>query len=182
MSLLLFTEQIPEQGLQLTGENSSDFLELTEGEFIATNAVEYDLHIQVMGDLLHIHGSAKTVLSALCGRCLEMFPLELYFEEQHLCVEIDLQAEQIDLRPALREELLLELPQFPRCENGTFVDGKPRICPKMGFFEQKETPSTVDPDSEATNLTEGNNNQWKALDGLTNLDNVADPSPEEGEN
>lgn len=97
-----------------------------------------ELTAQLAGTTVHIDGHIEGVFYYRCGRCLEWREIELdrpvqfvlmsqqtwedsYEEEEEIVLEesdLDVsyyEGELIDLRPLLREAVLLELPEFPRC-------------------------------------------------------------------
>jgi uncharacterized protein len=97
-----------------------------------------ELDAQLLGDTVHIKGAVEGAFFYRCGRCLEWRQIELdedvdfvlmsrpswddayegrdeiVLEEQDMNVSY-YEDEIIDLRPLLREAVLLELPNFPVC-------------------------------------------------------------------
>ena len=65
----------------------------------------------------------------------------------------------IDLTSWLREDMLLALPTFPRCETGNVT---PRQCPAEGRFDPVTEIVTDAPQKEDVEV-------WKVLDQLDNL-------------
>ena len=98
---------------------------------------EVELRAQLVGSTVHLSGFMEGAFHFLCGRCMEWRQLELdeevqfvlmsrpsweetYGEEEISLSEEDLDVsyydgEIIDLRPLIREAVLLELPTFPAC-------------------------------------------------------------------
>ncbi len=100
--------------------------------------VKASLTAQLSDTTVHIQGHIQAHLFYRCGRCLEWRPMELDEEVQFVLMsrpswdeayesedEIALEEEDldvsyyegeiIDLRPLIREALLLKLPNFPQC-------------------------------------------------------------------
>ena len=114
-------------------ENSDAALKVDEDESFYA-----ELDAQLSGTTIHIQGHIEGSFFYRCGRCLEWRPMSLdepvrfvlmsrqawedkYSEEDEVVLqeeELDVsyyEEEIIDLRPLLREAVLLELPTFPVC-------------------------------------------------------------------
>lgn len=63
----------------------------------------------------------------------------------------------MDLTEMIREDILLTLPNFPRCEDGNV---EPRDCPAQGKFDPAELAA------EADEAPGGDRGVWNALDKL----------------
>ena len=82
----------------------------------------YTLDVQKLEGGLLVQGSLRLVLDCKCVRCLKRFKYELNLNpwtchlplqgEEALPVDNDC----VDLTPAVREDILLEFPQHPLCE------------------------------------------------------------------
>ena len=101
--------------------------------------------VEKSGDRVSVRGAVRSLAHLECVRCLREFdlaleaPLEVYsertgstsHEEQTLLERDDLMlfhdGRRLDLREAVREALLLELPISPRCREDC-----PGLCPKCG--------------------------------------------------
>ncbi|MDR1355081.1 MAG: YceD family protein [Propionibacteriaceae bacterium] len=91
---------------------------------LENSPIELDLTLQSAGDGILVTGTAKAHLNGSCVRCLNTFEYDasfnitqLYYypgretdEDAHYVVD-----DQIDLDPALREAIVLELPINPLC-------------------------------------------------------------------
>lgn len=82
----------------------------------------------VRGGGVHVQGRLTGTVGLECRRCLADMeqgldlPLDLWFGEEPMVspdvgalYPLDSQGDQLDLKPALREELLLAVPAFPVC-------------------------------------------------------------------
>lgn len=188
MPLNLALDRLPAEGETIQGELDASFLDLTGDSLRADQPARYQFHIQRLDDLLHVQGDVTAPLQAECGRCLQTFPLTLTLEDHHLALDLPPGIAEIDLAPALREDLLLELPAYPRCEDGDALDdGSPRICPAADRFQSgsapiqpengPSAPGNTHPDGPGTPADPAQ--RWKALDDLGDLRQFPDPSPDQ---
>lgn len=148
-------------------------LDETAGGDIRTDAVEVDDQSKITGDLMLesvregilVTGTVRAVGSAACSRCLDPVELDLSADIQELYAwtaeeaEVDdlgepgphLDGETLDLRPMLRDDLILEMPLAPLCD----VDC-PGLCQQCGIKladEPDHAHDTTDP-------------RWAALSAL----------------
>ena len=144
-----------------------------------TEPVRVDAMLESVREGILVTGSAKTAGDAICSRCLDPVRVDLDAELQELYAwsaeeaETDdlgelgphLQSETLDLRPAIRDGLILEMPLAPLCS-----DSCPGLCPQCGARladEPDHHHETSDP-------------RWAALSALKNdlLDEQARTSKE----
>ena len=147
---------LPAEGRHVAGTLPPAFFDLAPGDSVqAASPLAYDLRILREGDSLHVSGSLEAGFSLQCGRCLERFPhrvrLENFEEEAPLENE-----STTDLTELVREDILLALPSYPRCEDGNVEQ---RECPAEGKFERDDTP-------DADGLPGAERGIWNALDQL----------------
>ena len=113
---------------------------LEPSDYRALSGLRAELDINVVGDTLRIVGELDIELGFHCGRCLEARRRPLTFDAEFVLVpraiwaaryevedEVELsdddmdvsfyEGEEIDLRPLIREAILLELPTLPRCSD-----------------------------------------------------------------
>jgi uncharacterized protein len=106
------------------------------------------------GDIL-VTGRLEAAFRLECGRCLESFEHRLVIE--NYLAEIPAETNgMINLTDTIREDTLVALPSYPRCEDGNV---RPRQCPAEGKFE----PAPEMPADEAENAGRG---VWDALNKL----------------
>ena len=124
-------------------------------------ALDVDLTLESAGDGIWVSGTVTAPLVGQCVRCLtsiddpRTFTIqELYYypgkdaEEDALFVEYD----RIDLEPALRDAVVLELPFSPLCR-----DDCAGLCPTCGADLNHDPDHTHGPAIDA---------RWAALQGL----------------
>lgn len=148
-------EDIDEKGIDLAfRENAASFPSLAElcrsAEYGFPMPLTIDLHVRRIGDLFAANGRFATRLRLSCSRCLADFeaPLAADFSlsfsrrpaespdvsrrtEIALSAEeigqIFFQGDEIDLRAAVQEEVLMALPMTARCRPGC-----KGLCPGCG--------------------------------------------------
>jgi uncharacterized metal-binding protein YceD (DUF177 family) len=108
-------QQIPPEGKRLEGEEDPAFLDLAVIGAKAAGPVRYALDVGLSGGGLFATGRVSVSVEMTCVACLQPFVYEVAVDPFAAQVEID-GRELVDLTPAVREELLLALPNHPRCD------------------------------------------------------------------
>lgn len=155
--LIIDPRNIPLEGRHLVGTLPVSLLAIRDADPIRpTGPIEFDLHASRDDDDLVITGTLRAPFSLDCVRCLQ--PLDYLVEIDDYQIEIPIENDQIiDLTEGLREDILLTLPSYPRCEDGNV---NLRECSAEGHFA---------PDSEAESdqaPTESRTAAWDVLDKL----------------
>jgi uncharacterized metal-binding protein YceD (DUF177 family) len=121
-----------------------------------TGPIEYNLRATRDDDDLLISGSLRAPFSLDCVRCLQ--PIDYLVEIDDYQIEIPIENDQIiDLTEGLREDILLTLPSYPRCEDGNVI---PRDCSAEGQFEPDSEHEPDQPPAESKTAA------WDVLDKL----------------
>lgn len=131
----------------------TDFIQVPPGEHISI-----DLRLECVIDGILASGEVRTVAKSECVRCLAPLEIDLSADFQDLYSYEPMGEETflmdgdlLDLEPAIRDALVLALPQSPYCSEDCLG-----LCPICGF-EMKSDPShghdEIDP-------------RWQALSGL----------------
>jgi uncharacterized protein len=107
--------QIPPEGKHLEGQEDSGFLDLAEIGAKAAGPVHYSLEVGLSGSGVFATGRVSVPVEMTCVACLQPFVYEAVADPFATQVEIE-GRELVDLTPAVREELLLALPNHPRCD------------------------------------------------------------------
>lgn len=148
---------LPVEGKQLTGTLPATFFGLADTDNVkAESPLTYDLNIVRDDKDIIVTGSLDATFSLECGRCLERFQQRVELAEYQAEVEIEKETTTMDLTDLIREDILLTLPNFPRCEDGN-VD--PRDCPAEGRFDKTD-------DSDVPEDPGADRGVWNALDHL----------------
>jgi uncharacterized protein len=142
--------QIPAEGLHLEGEDECVVNELPDENIRCAGPLRYSLDVGISEGALWASGSLAQPVELECVACLEHF--EHTIEVPEFAVHQDLAGpEVVDLTPAAREDILLNLPPYPRCDRHGG-----RICPKP----------TVQHLADADEQSEQPKRDWGALDKL----------------
>lgn len=133
-------QQVPPDGKHIEGEEDASMLDLTEIGAKPAGPVRYDLEVGISGGGLFATGRVSAPVEMTCVACLRPFLYEAVVDPFAAQVEID-GRELVDLTPAVREELLLALPNHPRCDSN-----KGQSCPFTGHEASggsKENPPSA---------------------------------------
>ncbi len=145
---------IPHEGALLTGEADASFLNAEDGSVLAATPLAYNLQADIQEDEIFLDGWVEVGLDLRCDRCLEPFRKTVRLDPYRVA-EILQNLDPADLTARLRDDILLDLPGYPKCENAD----NPRECPAIAL---------VAPDTEFRPIEapQADNTAWEALDGL----------------
>jgi uncharacterized protein len=144
--------QIPDEGLHLEGEGDCPIPELAKEEIICAGPLRYALDVGVSEGSLWANGSLSQPVEVRCVACLEPFVHTIDVPDFAVLTEIG-GPEVVDLTPFAREDILLNLPAYPRCDrNGG------RVCPAP--HAQHQRSDDIEADAAARKP------DWSALDKL----------------
>jgi uncharacterized metal-binding protein YceD (DUF177 family) len=150
----LHLRQIPAEGQHLEGETECPIADLAPEDVLCAGPLRYSLDLGMSHDALWANGSLHQPVTLRCVACLELF--EHTIEVPSFAVHIDLGGpELIDLTPFMREDLLLNLPPYPKCD-------------RYAGRECKMAIAAATTDDKATNEKK-RAAAWAALDKLKNL-------------
>ena len=141
--------QIPADGLHLEGEEDCPFPELEKDGVVCAGPLQYSLDLGISEGALWANGSLTQPVELACVSCLERFVHTIRVPQFALHTELT-GPETIDLTPFVREDILLNLPAYPRCDR----EGG-RVCPAP---HQKAEPEEEVPEARKPD--------WSALDKL----------------
>lgn len=148
---LIDIRSLPVEGRHIEGTMPPSFFALAEGDAVqAVSPVGYSLEVRRDGKDLTVTGELSATFSLQCGRCTERFEHRLHLQAYALDVPIENET-TIDLTAPIREDILLALPSYPRCEDGNV---NPHPCPAEGRFDHHDEPQP------------GDKGVWDALDNL----------------
>lgn len=140
--------QIPPEGKHVEGEDDPGFLDLAAIGAKPAGPVRYELEVGLSGSGIFATGKLSVPVEMTCVACLHPFIYQAESDSFAAQVEID-GRELVDLTPAVREELLLALPNHPRCD---LISG--HSCPYQG------------PESSGGGTQESAQSAWDQLDKL----------------
>jgi uncharacterized protein len=153
---------LPEEGKQFGGELPAEIFDLQRHDPQAVGPLVYDLHAQRFGSELLLTGSLAAPFEFTCVRTLHPFVKTVRVDAAGIAVEIE-QEGPLDATDALREEILLAFPDYPRCEEAD----EPMHCEIDPRYLAVDKPAA---DTLDTRPRAAGDDRWSALDSLDNLD------------
>jgi uncharacterized protein len=150
--LILYLEDIPEEGCRVEGEVSPAMMAMEQDEFIQCESpVRYALQVTVVSGEFIAGGALATEARLRCCRCSVFFPTAVEETEYYYDQEVDETTESVDLTEDMREAIILALPSYPVC--GAECKG---LCPQCGANKNEGECQCKPPADD----------RWAALDGL----------------
>ena len=158
-SLIISLEEFPEEGRKLRGELDGAIFDIDSDSLRSIGPLSYELEAQLFDTELVVHGSVSAPFSLRCDRCLSHF--DYTAEIPALALSYDVKGKlAADITDDLREELILALPAYPKCE---LSDLECEINDILGDFRLDKRP-----DSGVNFATPSGESVWDALDRLPN--------------
>ena len=152
---------LPEEGKEFSGELPQEIFGLPEGDAQAVGPLEYDVRVQRFESELLITGELSAPFEFTCVRTLHPFIQTIRLDQAAISLEIGKDSE-MDVTDALREEILVNFPIDPRCEEGD-VPQKCEIDPRyLSVDKPAEDELSTPPRAEG-------DDRWSALDILKDL-------------
>lgn len=155
--LIISLEEFPEEGLRLRGELDGALFDIDTDALRSTGPLSYDLEVQLYDTELMLRGTLSAPFSLRCDRCLEHFPYEVVIEDYVLSVDAKGKL-AVDATEDMREEVVLALPSYPKCE---LADKECKINDIFGDFRLDK-----DPGLGVDSATPSGESVWDALDKL----------------
>lgn len=127
----LHTHLIHPEGTEFTGQFPTDTL-LPEGNnpmFCFTSPASYKIFASMAGHDCVVRGVVAAKGHATCASCLDAFDIVIHSKEFSFFFEAsEIPADgEIDITNDLQEELLIEIPDFPKCSEDCRG-----LCPQCG--------------------------------------------------
>jgi len=146
--------QIQPEGTYFEGTCEEDIFNLQDKTVRIAGGTRYALYAFQTDEGIAVNGKLCAPFELECTRCLTHFPYEVTIENFN--GEAPVSGDHFaDLTETLREDILLALPGYPRCEMSTAEGWK---CAAEGRFDQSQE-GNEDADKERPS-------PWGALDGL----------------
>lgn len=143
--------QIPNDGLHLDGDEDCPIADLAGEDVSCAGPLHYSIDLGVSEGSLWANGALAQPVELRCVACLETFAHMIEVPEFALVTELG-GPETIDLTPFMREDILLNLPPYPRCDR----DGA-RVCPAPHLEHER---------ADAAEDAARRKPDWSALDKL----------------
>lgn len=153
---------LPDEGQHFSGELPPEIFELEKNDILSTGPLRYSLFAQRFESELLITGELEATFELLCQRSLHPFKQTVFVPAAAISLEIGSDS-ILDASEGIREEILLELPIIPRCEEGD-EPGTCEIDPRYLAVDKSPDPGVDNaPAREKPN-------PWAALDALDSQD------------
>ncbi len=153
---------LPEEGKNFSGELPPEIFDLPAHDAKPAGPLSYDLHVQRFGSELLLAGTLSAPFELVCVRTIHPFVKTLRVDPANISLEIGEEG-SVDATEALREEILLEIPDYPRCEEAD----APMHCEIDPRYLAVDKPAG---DTVETRPRAAGDARWAALDALDNLD------------
>ncbi|WP_200266697.1 YceD family protein [Luteolibacter pohnpeiensis] len=152
---------LPDEGKAYSGELPQEIFDLPEGDAKPLGPLEYDLWVQRFGSELLLTGTLSAPFQFTCVVTLKEFKKTIHLEDAAVSLEIE-SAGEVDATDALREEILINFPADPRCDEGD----EPEPCEiDSRYLSVDKTPE----DGLRTPPRSEGSDRWSALDSLKDL-------------
>ena len=144
---------VEKEPICLEGTEPESFWDLPEkDEFTPASPVSYKFRIAAAAGSFLVTGSVRGTVSTRCGRCLAPLTLEIGNDHVELYyAKSDIDSEEVDISNDVRDELLIELPMNPLCNEEC-----KGLCPVCGTDLNKKQCRCKKP----------GNPVWSVLDGI----------------
>jgi uncharacterized metal-binding protein YceD (DUF177 family) len=160
--LLIDLSTLPEEGKNFTGELPVEIFDLPEYDAKPLGPLSYDLRVQRFGSELLLSGRLSATFEFMCVRTIHPFAKTVTVEGANVAVEIENEG-TLDATEAVREEILLAFPDYPRCDEAD----EPMHCEIDPRYLAVDKPAGG---GVETRPRAPGDDRWAALDALDNLD------------
>jgi len=151
--LLIPVARIAEDGSSFTGELPPEAMDLEGDRFIRPKGpIRYDLRAEIVSGQILVQGTVETELDLLCAACADFFSTTIRLSSFLHAYAIDPGLEVLDLTEDLREDILLEVPHYPRGRLDEL--GCCMVCGRDVSKQDEPRPTEAPPET------------WAALDKL----------------
>ena len=156
--LIIDLAELPEEGKIVEGELNPSVFELRKHDPQPQGPLAFELQVQRFEGEILLQGSLSCPFEFECVRTLHPFIKTLSLPQAAVAIEVGNFGE-IDASEALREELLLEIPNHPTCD----IADTPQKCEidPLYLAVDKGDSDEVDPAPR-----EEGDSRWSALDSF----------------
>jgi uncharacterized protein len=141
--------QIPAEGLHLEGEEDCPIQDLAGEEMECAGPLQYLLDVGISEGAVWASGTLAQPVQLRCVSCLETFIHVIRVPDFALHMDAG-GPELVDFTPMVREDILLNLPAYPRCD-------------RQGG---RECPAAETLETRSADVAETRKPDWSALDNL----------------
>lgn len=148
----------PEEGLRLEGELPAEVLAVPHPDTNPASPLRYDLFANLYDTELVLQGELSAKFTLTCVRTLHPFEKTVVIPDVTISLDTGGE-EEVDLAEALREEILLQLPDHPVCD----LADEPQHCEiDSKYLAVDKTPGN----GVKTPPAGGPDSRWDVLDTL----------------
>ncbi len=155
--LIIELAYLPEEGKAYSGELDHKVFGLPDNDAKPLGGLEYDLYVQRFDDELILRGYLAAPFNFKCVRTNKFFKKTIILEEVGIGIEIV--GGSVNATEHLREELLINFPAYPRCDEGD----DPEECELDERYLALDKPVE---DSVTDAPPSKSDDRWSALDGF----------------
>jgi uncharacterized protein len=162
MTLFLDPTMLPEDGMPLSGELPAEIFDFpAHDDAKAVSPLHYDLFVQRFGSELLLRGDLSSSFEFTCVVTLQRFVQTIRLNGVAISLELETEA-PINIADALREEIVIEMPADPRCDEGDV----PMECKLNSPYLVLDKTTDFDLSSPPPPPADS---RWSALDALSDL-------------
>lgn len=151
---------LPEEGTMMSGELDGSLFGLSRRDAKSVSPLRYDLSAQCFESELLLQGSLEAAFEFHCVVTNQPFIKTIVLE--HCAIAVEVHSGTVDVTEALREEVLIEFPAHPRCDQAD--EPKPCNIDQRYLAVDKTVEDGVNRASQPTT-----DDRWGALDDLNGL-------------
>jgi uncharacterized metal-binding protein YceD (DUF177 family) len=152
--------ELPLDGQIFEGEIRNDLFGLAgNGDPRFVPPARFSLNVRLDGPDVVVEGTIHARFEMECARCGQWFPMDVELDNYYSQEPRDGRA-TLDLTGQIREDILLALPGYPRCEDSNVES---RTCPASGKFVPE---SEFVPLEEAETEEPPHRDVWDVLDQI----------------
>ncbi len=155
--LIVELANLPEEGMAIAGVLDPKIFSLPDKDARAVGGLEYDLWVQRFDDEVLFCGHIGAPFEFMCVRTNKWFVQTIYLDESAVSIEVT--GGIVDATEAIREDVLINIPSYPKCDEGD----EPEECALDERYLALDKPVEVEV-NEAP-LNEGDD-CWSVLDGI----------------
>jgi len=146
--MIIDIPKLSPEGSSFVGETSGAILELEQDKYAHSDGpIQYDLFAYIVSHELIVKGVIKAPIALLCGRCAGFFSTFLVVSSFLRAYPITEGVEKVDLSADIREDVLLEIPNYPSCS----WEGS-GVCPHSGVNLDEMKIKEMPPEASSWNI------------------------------
>jgi len=167
--LVIELANLPEEGKTYTGELDASVLKLNKTDLAKPiSTLFYELEVQRFESELLLRGTLEATFELTCVRTNKPFEETIFIENCAIAVEIT--SGVVDVSEALREEVLIELPNDPINPNSDDKEAEDLYNSYLAVDKPIDDGVNEPPTAEGGS----SDSTWDALDGLKDFKETTD--------